>query len=446
MSSNSTTVNQASPASRRGLARVVASSTTGMALEAYDFLLYGSAAALVFNKLFFPTEDPIVGTLLAFLSYALGFFARPVGGIVFGHFGDRIGRKPLLIISLVMMGGATFAIGLLPTYAMIGVWAAVALSALRLIQGFALGGEWGGAMLLVAERVPARRRGAWTSLPEAGIPLGNLIATGVLAVLAATLDDDAFLDWGWRIPFLLSAVLLVVGYWIRSKVEDAPLFVEAHERAEHAAAAEAPAKTVLRENRRELAACASARLTENIVYYVLTAFILVYAVERSGVDKGIVLNALVLANVIQLFATPFFGALSDKLGRRPVLLGGAIGTGCWIWVFFWLLDTGNSALVFVAMVGGLIFHSALYGPQAAFFAEQFPTAVRYTGMSISAQVTTVIGGAIAPLIAIALLGAFDSSIPVAIYVVGAAVITVIGVGLAKETHRRDLATMHDTTN
>ncbi|KXF52749.1 MFS transporter [Rhodococcus sp. SC4] len=446
MSSNSTTVNQVSPTSRRGLARVVASSTTGMALEAYDFLLYGSAAALVFNKLFFPTEDPIVGTLLAFLSYALGFFARPVGGIVFGHFGDRIGRKPLLIISLVLMGGATFAIGLLPTYAMIGVWAAVALSALRLIQGFALGGEWGGAMLLVAERVPARRRGAWTSLPEAGIPLGNLIATGVLAVLAATLDDDAFLDWGWRIPFLLSAVLLVVGYWIRSKVEDAPLFVEAHERAESAVAAEAPARTVLREHRRELAACASARLTENIVYYVLTAFILVYAVERSGVDKGVVLNALVLANVVQLVATPFFGALSDKLGRRPVLLGGAIGTAGWIWVFFWLLDTGNSALVFVAMVGGLIFHSALYGPQAAFFAEQFPTTVRYTGMSISAQVTTVIGGAIAPLIAIALLGAFDSSIPVAIYVATAAVITVIGVGLARESHRRDLATMRDTTN
>ncbi|GCE44697.1 MULTISPECIES: MFS transporter [Rhodococcus] len=444
MSSNSTTANQAPPTSRRGLARVVASSTTGMALEAYDFLLYGSAAALVFNKLFFPAEDPIVGTLLAFLSYALGFFARPIGGLVFGHFGDRIGRKPLLIISLVLMGGATFAIGLLPTYAAIGVWSAIALSALRLIQGFALGGEWGGAMLLVAERVPARRRGAWTSLPEAGIPLGNLIATGVLAVLAATLDDDAFLDWGWRIPFLLSAVLLVVGYWIRSKVEDAPLFVEAHEQAEKAVAEEAPARTVLREHRRELAACASARLTENIVYYVLTAFILVYAVERSGVDKSVVLNALVLANVIQLVATPFFGALSDKLGRRPVLLGGAIGTAVWIWIFFWLLDTGSSPLVFLAMVGGLIFHSALYGPQAAFFAEQFPTRVRYTGMSISAQVTTVIGGAIAPLIAIALLGAFDSSIPVAIYVVTVAVITTIGVGLAKETHRRDLATMHDT--
>jgi MFS family permease len=185
-------------------------------------------------------------------------------------------------------------------------------------------------------------------------------------------------------------------------------------------------------------------LTENIVYYVLTAFILVYAVERSGVDKSVVLNALVLANVIQLVATPFFGALSDKLGRRPVLLGGAIGTAVWIWIFFWLLDTGSSPLVFLAMVGGLIFHSALYGPQAAFFAEQFPTRVRYTGMSISAQVTTVIGGAIAPLIAIALLGAFDSSIPVAIYVVTVAVITSIGVGLAKETHRRDLATMHDT--
>ncbi len=417
-----------------GLVRVVAASSTGMALEAYDFLLYGSAAALAFNKLFFPTADPLIGTLLAFLSYALGFFARPLGGLVFGHFGDRIGRKPLLIISLVMMGTATFAIGLLPTYATVGIWAPLMLSALRLIQGFALGGEWGGAMLLVAERVPAHKRGMWTSLPEAGIPLGNLIATAVLAVLAATLDDAAFLEWGWRIPFLLSAVLLVLGYWIRTTVQDAPIFAAAREHATH----EAPVKVVLRTRRRELIQCASARLTENVSYYILTSFVIVYAVENSGVDKSVVLNALVAANVVQLFATPLFGALSDRVGRRPVIIAGALGIAGWIWMFFALLNTRSSIAVCAAIIVGLIFHSALYGPQAAYFAEHFETSSRYTGMSISAQVTTVIGGAIAPLIATALLAAYDSSTPIAIYIVVVAAITVAGVWWSHETYRRDL--------
>ncbi|MCF6378135.1 MHS family MFS transporter [Nocardioides KLBMP 9356] len=453
-----------------GMARVVAASSTGMALEAYDFLLYGSAAALVFNEVFFPDQDPLVGTMLAFLSYALGFFARPLGGVIFGHFGDRVGRKPLLIISLVMMGGATFAIGLLPTYSMIGIWAAVLLALLRIVQGVALGGEWGGAMLLVAERVPAHTRGRWTSLPEAGIPLGNLMATGVLAVLAATLTDDAFTSWGWRIPFLLSAVLLVAGYWIRSRVEDTPLFQDlaqdsrTHEQpaaAAHREAATSPARravsgdqkspatddglvdsplrTVVKHHKPQLLICAAARLSENVSYYVVTAFVLVYATEQNGVDKGVVLNALVIGNILQLLATPGFGLLSDKVGRRPVLLAGAAGTACWIWIFFALVDAGGGARIAIAILGGLLFHSALYGPQAAFFSEQFPTAVRYTGMSLAAQVTTVVGGAVAPLIATALLAKFDSWVPVGIYVVCVATVTLVGVALSRETNGRDLA-------
>jgi MFS family permease len=423
-----------------GLGRVVTASAAGMTLEAYDFLLYGAAAALVFNRLFFPSEDPLVGTMLAFLSYALGFFARPLGGIVFGHFGDRIGRKTLLIVSLLLMGGATFAIGLLPTYATAGVWAAVALCSLRLVQGFALGGEWGGAMLLVAEHVPGRRRGGWTAVAEAGIPLGNLLATGVLALLSATLDDAAFLEWGWRVPFLLSAVLLVVGFWVRQQVEDAPLFVRAREEASRAGTERrAPALEVLRRFPRQVLVCSAARLTENIVYYVLTAFVIVYVVEHTGGDDAVVLGALVVANLVQIFATPVFGALSDRIGRRPVLLIGAVGTGVWTFAFFPLLDTREPVLIAVAMIVGLVFHSALYGPQAAFFAEQFDTGVRYSGMSLSAQLPTIVGGSVAPLIATALLAAFGSGAAVATYVAVAALLTTVAVRSVRETHRRDLA-------
>ncbi|WP_033290694.1 MFS transporter [Amycolatopsis jejuensis] len=421
---------------RPGLGRVVTASAAGMTLESYDFLVYGSAAALVFNKLFFPAHDPLVGTMLAFLSYALGFFARPLGGIVFGHFGDRIGRKPLLIVTLLLMGGATFAIGLLPTYASIGGWAAIALCALRLIQGFALGGEWGGAMLLIAEQVPARRRGLWTSVAEAGVPLGNLIATGALAILAATLDDAAFLSWGWRIPFLASAVLLGVGFWVRQKVEDAPLFLATRATAEPA---RAPALQVLRRFPRQLLVCGAARLTENIVYYVVTAFVIVYVVEHNGGSKSTVLSALVVANVAQIVATPFFGWLSDRIGRRPVLLIGAAGTAAWTFAFFWLLDTHNAGLIMLAMTGGLVFHSALYGPQAAFFAEQFDTTVRCSGMSLGAQVPTLIGGSIAPFIATALLAAFGSGTAIALYVLAAALITTVAVLITRETRTRDLA-------
>lgn len=427
-------------ATTKDLRQVATASISGMALESYDFLLYGSAAALVFNRLFFPTEDPLVGTLLAFVSYALGFFVRPLGGLVFGHFGDRIGRKPLLIISILLMGGATFAIGLLPTFAAIGVWAAIVLSLLRMVQGFALGGEWGGAMLLIAERVPGSRRGWWTGLAEAGIPLGNLLATGVLFVLSTAMDEEAFLAWGWRIPFLLSAVLMIVGYWIRRRVSEAPLFEQSRaEVATRTAKGVSPIRSVFRSYKKPLAVAASARLTENISYYVIVSFVIAYVVQHDGYEQGLVLGALVFGNVAQMVATPLFGRLSDRIGRRPVILIGAIGMGVWIFAFFPLIDTGSAGLVALAIVVGLIFHSALYGPQAAYFAEQFDTPVRYTGMSMAAQLTTIIGGAVAPLIATALLAAFGSALPVSVYVLVAAVLTVIGTVVARETNRRDLA-------
>lgn len=430
-----TTATEEAP--KKSLYRAAAASWTGMALESYDFLLYGSAAALVFNKIFFPEFDPLVGTMLAFVSYALGFFIRPLGGIVFGHFGDKIGRKKLMIISILLMGIGTFCIGLLPTYAAIGIWAGVLLSLLRMLQGFALGGEWGGAMLIIAERVPGQRRGFWTGIPEGGIPFGNLLATAALAILTATLPEEAFLSWGWRIPFLASAILVLAGLWMRLRITDAPLFVEAQEKA--AEQPKAPLTEVFRYYKKNMVIAASARLTENISYYVITAFVIVYVVANDAEDRGLVLLALILGNVVQVFATPLFGALSDRIGRKPVILLGAIGMGVWIFAFFPLLDTQSPLLIGVAIVVSLIFHSALYGPQAAYFAEQFDTSVRYTGMSVAAQVTTIIGGAIAPIVATALLSQFMSSVPISIYVAIAAVLTIIGTSFAKETNRRDLA-------
>ena len=420
------------------LAKVLGASMVGTTVEWYDFFLYGSAAALVFNKLFFPTSDPLVGTLLAFVTYALGFAARPLGGVVFGHFGDRLGRKKLLMISLLMMGGATLLIGLLPTYATLGAGAAVALTVLRLVQGFAIGGEWGGAVLLVAEHGSARRRGLWTSFPQAGAPAGNLLATAVLAILAATTSDAAFLSWGWRIPFLLSGVLIAIGYWVRSSVEDATLYQQARQRL--VATTRAPAAEVLTRYPRQLLTCIAARLAENIVYYVITAFVLVYAVDQLKLAKSTVLVALLVANAVHLVAIPLWGALSDRIGRRPVYLIGTVGTGIWAFAFFRLLDTRNGVAVGVAIVVGLIAHGAMYGPQAAFFAEQFDTRVRYTGTSIGYQVTSIVAGSLAPIIATALLSQYGNATAISFYVLIAAVISTTGVALAAETRRRDLAT------
>ncbi len=429
------------PPPRGYLARVMAASVSGTVVEWYDFFLYGSAAALVFNKVFFPTSDPLVGTMLAFLTYALGFVARPLGGVVFGHFGDRLGRKRLLMISLLLMGGGTVLIGLLPTYHTLGLGAAGLLTLLRLVQGFAVGGEWGGAVLLASEHGSPQRRGLWGSIPQAGVPAGNLLATAVLAILAATMPDAAFLAWGWRIPFLLSAVLIVIGYWIRGSIDDAPLFKQAQERAATRPDRQrAPVWEVLRNYPRQLLVCIAARFAENVVYYVITVFVLVYGTTREGLDKGLLLDVLLIANAVHLAVIPLFGALSDRIGRRPVYLIGTIGTGIWTFVFFTLINTRSTLAVAAAVIVGLIAHAAMYGPQAAFFSEQFDTRVRYTGTSIGYQVTSIAAGSVAPIIAVALLREFDTAYAVSVYVALMAVISTVGVLLSIETRSRDLAT------
>ncbi|MDT0610467.1 MFS transporter [Streptomyces lancefieldiae] len=429
------------PPTPGNLKRIVAASLIGTTIEWYDFFLYGSAAALVFNKLFFPDSDPLVGTLLSFLTYAVGFAARPLGALVFGHYGDRLGRKKLLVLSLLMMGGATFAIGLLPTHATIGTAAPVLLTVLRLVQGFALGGEWGGAVLLVSEHGDARRRGFWASWPQTGAPAGQLLATGVLSLLTAVLSDSAFDSWGWRIPFLLSGVLVMVGLWIRLSVDESPVFKQAlaQARTRKADAEPLPLVSVLRHHWRDVLIAMGARMAENISYYVITAFILVYATTAADVSKQTALNAVLIASAVHFAVIPAWGALSDRIGRRPVYLLGAAGVGLWMVPFFRLIDSGRFGSLLLAVTVGLVLHGAMYAPQAAFFSEMFATRMRYSGASIGAQFASVAAGAPAPLIATALLNEYDSSTPISLYVIASVVLTLIAVGVAKETRHRDLA-------
>jgi metabolite-proton symporter len=432
---------------RAGIVKVVFASLVGTAVEWYDFFLYGSAAALVFGTLFFPSSDPVTGTLLAFGTYALGFVARPLGGIVFGHFGDRVGRKKMLVVSLMVMGVATVAIGLLPTYATIGVAAPILLLTCRLAQGFAVGGEWGGAVLMAAEHGDDARRGFWSSWPQAGVALGNLLATGVLWVLALVQSDEAFKSWGWRVPFLLSAVLVLVGLWVRMTVEESPVFKETQALLKDRKPDHQPLLEVLRRYPREVLLAMGMRLAENIGYYLVTVISITYLTTYAGTsaDKGMILTALLIGSAVQFVVIPLIGAVSDRIGRRPLYLTGAVGLAIWSYVFFGLLDSRSEPKIILAVLVGLLLHALMYAPQAAFFSELFGTSVRYTGASVGYQLASILAGALAPIIALKLLGDVTDPNPtaVAIYMTVASVLTVVAVLLAKETARTSLH--HDRT-
>jgi len=456
MSATSTpTTPSGGPAQRTptSIVKVVFASLIGTAVEWYDFFLYGSAAALVFGTLFFPDADPVNATLLAFGTYAVGFVARPIGGVVFGHFGDRVGRKKMLVIALMMMGIATFAIGLLPTYASIGVMAPILLLVCRLAQGFAVGGEWGGAVLMAAEHGDDSRRGFWSSWPQAGVPLGNLLATGVLYVLAFFQTDADFEAWGWRIPFLLSAVLVLIGLYVRLQLEESPVYQEAKaEIAEQkSGAAHLPFFEVIKTYPKEVLIAMGMRMAENISYYIFTIVVLTYAKDFADVDTDLILKMLLIGAAVQFFMVPAVGALSDRVGRRPLYLVGAVGVALWSYVFFQLASSENDAKVLIAVLVGLTFHTLMYAPQAAFFSELFGTSVRYTGASVGYQLASIFAGALAPIIAVKLLstGDGDNTLAVAVYVTVASVITVIAVLFAKETkgtsmrHDRVVRGAHD---
>jgi MFS transporter, MHS family, shikimate and dehydroshikimate transport protein len=431
-----TTAHAQEISARNTIRRVILASFIGTTIEWYDFFLYGTAAALVFNRLFFPNVDAFTGTLSAFGTFAVGFIARPFGGLIFGHFGDRLGRKSMLVTSLLIMGVATFVIGLLPTYHSIGVLAPILLVAMRFAQGIGVGGEWGGAVLMAVEHSAGTRRGFHGSWPQMGVPAGLLLSTIVFSICSSAFSEAEFLAWGWRVPFLLSVVLIGVGLFIRLRILETPAFLQQKQRAD---APQPPIATLLRNYPRNVFLGIGMRFAENGTFYVLTVFVLSYGESYLRVPRGTMLTGVILSSFIGLFTTPAFGALSDRIGRRPVYLGGALFTMCFAFPFFWLLNTRSPMLIWLAIVLGVnLGHDAMYGPQAAFFSELFGTRVRYTGASLSYQLSSVFAGGFAPLIATGLLAKFGSS-GVAAYVVVMGLITVVSTLLAAETFRSDLS-------
>lgn len=418
---------------RTPVGQVALASFIGTTVEWYDYFLYGTAAAVVFAPLFFPGTEPLIGTLLAFATFGVGFAARPLGGIFFGHFGDRIGRKAMLVTTLLLMGIATFCIGLLPTYGAIGVWAPILLVALRLLQGFSLGGEWGGAVLMATEYSPRGRKGFYGSWPQMGAFSGLLIGTGVFA-LFSRLPQEQFLAWGWRVPFLLSIVLVAVGLFVRLKIAESPAFNRVKASGTES---RMPIVDVFREHPKSVLLAMGARMAENGVFYILAVFSISYITGTVGLDSSVALNAVLIGAAVGFFVIAAFGALSDKVGRRPVYMGGAAFSALFAFPFFWMLDTGSVPVIYLGVVLGIIGHAAMYGPQAAFFSELFGTRVRYSGASIGYQLASVLAGGLSPFIAVALLAWAGSFWPVALYIIGLCLLTLLAVYAATETYQSD---------
>src|SRR5215212_7094988 len=413
--------------------QVLGASFIGTTIEWYDFFLYGTAATLVFGQLFFPSGDPLLSTLSALGTFAVGFIVRPLGGIIFGHFGDRLGRKAILVLTLTIMGAATFLIGLLPTFDQIGVLAPILLVLLRTIQGLGVGGEWGGAALMTVEYAPEDKRGYYGSWPQMGVPAGLLLATGVFGAVSF-LPNEQFLSWGWRIPFLLSIILVGVGLFIRLRLLETPAFREVEESDTEA---QMPIMDVLRNYPKNVLLAIGVRVASDGGFYVFTVFILDYATRTLGLPRPTILLGVMLASAIEILTLPAAGVISDRVGRRPVFLVGTVLLLIIAYPYFLMIGSGSTVLVVLASVIALsIAHASVYGPMSAYFAELFGTQVRYSGVSLGYQLASIIGGGAGPLISIYLVGATGGEFwPVVAWMVVLCIITLVSVLIAAETYR-----------
>ncbi|WP_187273408.1 MULTISPECIES: MFS transporter [Methylobacterium] len=425
--------NEVSLADRR---QIVWSSVIGTTVEWYDFLIYGTASALVFNKLFFPSIDPVVGTIAAFGSYAVGFLARPLGGIVFGHFGDKIGRKAMLSLTIMIMGLGTFLIGCLPTYAQIGVWAPILLVTLRLVQGIGIGGEWGGAVLMVVESVPAHRRGFFGSIVQLGYPLGVILSIGAFA-LTGLMPEAEFLAWGWRLPFLASAFLVGVGLFIRLRLHETPSFQRVKERA---AVAKIPVVEILTEHPRTFLKAVGLKVSEIAYVSIVTVFSISYVTGKLGLPRSIILNGILVAAIIELFTIPVFGWLSDRYGRRTLFVVACLFSIVFAFPLFQLLDTRDPTIITLTVAVALSFgQGIMFGTGAAWMSELFDARLRYSGASLGFQVGAALSGGFTPLIAAALLTwSSGATWPISVYLIVLACVTLVAAFLSPETARRQI--------
>ena len=424
----------------RQLRRAVVASTIGTTIEWYDFFIYGTAAGLVFGKLYFPNEDPLTATLSAFGTYFIGFIGRPIGAAIFGHYGDRIGRKATLIATLLCMGLATFLIAFVPSYASIGIWGAVILTILRVIQGIGVGGEWGGSVLMSMEWARGHgRRGLIASWPQFGVPSGLFLANLAILIFSAV-SGDQFLSWGWRIPFLLSILLVGLGLWIRLGILETPVFQKllTEKRVERAPTAE-----VIRRQPREIILSALARMAEQAPFYIFTAFVFSYATGTLKLSRDFVLAAVLVASLVSFVTIPLSGHISDVIGRRKMYLIGAAVTGVFGFIYFGMLDTASATVVFIAIVLSLIPHDMMYGPQAALIAEAFTPRLRYSGASLGYQLASIIAGGPAPLMATWLFAKTHSGYVIAIYIALCAVVSLIATALMPDYTGKDISAEYD---
>ena len=419
--------------------KVALAAMAGSAIEWYDFFIYLTAAALVFGPLFFPGGSEVAAVLASFSTAAVGFVARPVGGVLFGHFGDRLGRKPTLVIALLTMGTATTLVGLLPTYATIGVAAPIILFILRFLQGLAVGGQWGGAVLLATEYAPEGKRGFYGSFAQVGVPIGLVLGNTSFLVLSAWLGESTFAAWGWRIPFLLSIALIGVALYIQLRLEETPAFKQLQERqAESGEERGSPVIEVLRDHPKQVLLAGGAFFVVNGAFYVMITGMLDYGTRTLGMSQNVMLAAVLISSFAQIFFLTGWSTLSDRVGRRPVYLAGAALLGLWAFPMFWLVNTKSAVLITIALTLGQLFLSMMYGPQAALFSEMFSARVRYSGASIGYQGASVFAGGLAPIIMVSLLEATGTSLSVSFYVFAMAVVTFLSVYLITETYEDEL--------